>query len=142
MVIQLLMKEAAAWLCEPDNETTFLTKLDVTVLIKDRTFPILVPRVPLSFDPSNQEHLREVECTNDQPPGVLRKAHWIKPAYGRHPKQNYAYATFVLSSAMEANCLIRDRMYVCSSRTYPKRLKYELRQCMKCRKWGHYAAKC
>ena len=33
-------------------------------------------------------------------------------------------------------------MYICSNRTYLKRLKYELKQCMKCRKWGHFASKC
>ena len=33
-------------------------------------------------------------------------------------------------------------MNICSSRTYPTRLKYEPKQCMKCRKWGHFVAEC
>ena len=33
-------------------------------------------------------------------------------------------------------------MYICSNRTYPKRLKYEPKQCMKYHKWGHFASDC
>jgi hypothetical protein len=142
IVIQLLTKEATAWLCEPTNETAFINKMGTSTHIKDRNFPILVPRVPLSFDPNNQEHLREVETVNNLPPKTLSKARRIKPEYRRHPNQKFAYATLLLSSAMEANRLIRDGMYVCSTRTFPKRLKYKPRQCMKCRKWGHYASEC
>jgi hypothetical protein len=42
----------------------------------------------------------------------------------------------------EANRLLKDGMYICSTRTYPKRLKYEPKQCMKCRRWGHFASEC
>ena len=102
----------------------------------------IIPRIPLTYDPSNQVHLQEVECANDLSSNILSKARWIKPAYRRHPKQNYSYATFALTSATEANRLIRDEMYICSARMFPKRLKYKPRQGMKCRKWGHYVAKC
>ena len=68
--------------------------------------------------------------------------HGIKPMYRRHPKQLVAYATLTLSPASEANRLIRDGMNICGNRTYPKRLKYEPKQCMKCHKWGHFAAEC
>jgi hypothetical protein len=142
VVLQLSSKEAAAWLREPANEEMFLRRMDTDASIKDRSFPILVPRVPLSFDPNNQDHLREVESVNDLPAKAISKARWIKPEYRRHPKQKFAFATLSLSSATEANRLIRDGMYVCSTRTFPKRLKYEPRQCMKCRKWGHYASEC
>jgi hypothetical protein len=142
IVIQLLTKEATAWLREPTNETAFINKMGMSTHIKDRNFPILVPRVPLSFDPTNQEHLHKVESVNNLPPKTLSKARWIKPEYRRHPNQKFAYATFSISLATEANRLIRDGMYICSMRTFPKRLKYKPRQCMKCWKWGHYASKC
>ena len=142
VVLQLLTKEATTWICDPENEATFISKLDTTARIKDRNYLLLLPRVPIFFDPNNQEHLREIECANNLPPKALSKARWIKPIYRRHPKQNFAYATFTFSSATEANRLIRDEMYICSTRMFPKRLKYEPRQCVKCRKWGHYAAEC
>ena len=142
IIIQLMTKEAAEWLHDSTNELSFTSKLEANAFIRDREFPILVPRVPLTFDPANQDHLREAECMNNLPPKSISKARWIKPEYRRHPKQKYAYATISLKSACEANRLIRDGMSICSTRTFPKRLKYEPKQCMKCRKWGHYASEC
>ena len=110
--------------------------------IKERTYPLVVPRVPISFEPMNQEHLREIEVVNNLEPNTIRKARWIKPMYRQHPKQLVAYTTISLSSASEANRLIRDGMFICSTRTYPTRLKYEPKQCMKCHKWGHFASEC
>ncbi|KAF8262949.1 hypothetical protein EI94DRAFT_1599952 [Lactarius quietus] len=137
-----MTKEAVTWLRDPINEAAFTCKLEANAYIKDRAYPILIPRVPLSFDPDNQEHLREVKSINDLPPKTISKAQWIKPAYRRSSNQKFTYATISLSSATEANRLIRDGMYICSSRTLPKRLKYKPKQCMKCRKWGHYASDC
>ena len=79
---------------------------------------------------------------NNLAPNTVCKARWIKPIYRRHPKQLVAHTTITLSSASEANRLIRDGMNICSSRTYPTRLKYKPKQCMKCCKWGHFAAEC
>ena len=140
--IQLATKEAADWLQEPFNKVAFTKKLDANAYIKDRTYPLVVARVPISFDPLKQEHLREVETINKLAPNSISKARWIKPLYRRHAKQTVAYATLSLNSANEADRLIRDGMYICSNRTYPKRLKCEPKQCMKCRKWGHFAAEC
>ena len=140
--MQLQTKEAADWLWEPSNEAAFIKELGTEAHIKGRVYPILIPRVPLSFDPENEENLWEVESTNDLPPKTISKVWWIKPAYWRHPRQQYAYVTFSLSTAAEANRLIRDGMFICSRRAFSQRLKYEPRQCMKCHKWGHYANDC
>lgn len=77
---------------------------------------------------------------NNLAPKTICKARWIKPLYRWHAKQCVAHTTISLTSASEANRLIRDRMYICSTRTYPKRLKYKPKQCMKCRRWGHFAS--
>lgn len=67
LVIQLMTKEATAWLCEPTNKSAFLNKFDTNASIKNKAFPILVLRVPISFDPSKQEHLWKIEAVNDLP---------------------------------------------------------------------------
>jgi len=48
----------------------------------------------------------------------------------------------MLLSADSANLLIRDGMNVCNARVRPKKQKAEPVQCMKCRKWGHFASDC
>ena len=144
VIVQLSSKEAAEWLTEPSNKRAFMSKLDnnLKAFTKDRAYPIPVPRIPTTFDPSNQEHLREIEGANGLEPNIISKARWIKPIYRRHTKQKVACTTLSLPSTSEANRLIRDGMYICSSRTYPKRLKYEPKQCMKCQKWGHFPLEC
>ena len=102
----------------------------------------MVLRVPISFELDNQEHLQEIETVNNLEPDTISKARWIKPMYRRHPKQHVAYTTISLSSASKANRLIRDGMNICSARTYPIRLKYKPKQCMKCCKWGYFASEC
>ena len=57
IIIQLELKEAAKWLREPFNKHAFTGNLDTNVYIKERTYPIVVPRVPITFDPAVQEHL-------------------------------------------------------------------------------------
>ena len=112
VIVQLETKEVADWLHEPTNKKEFMDKLDTNTQIKERTYPLVVPRVLISFEPTNQEHLWEMEMVNNLEPNTISKARWIKPIYRRHPKQWVAYATISLSSASEANRLIRDGMYI------------------------------
>ena len=104
--------------------------------------PIMVPRIPLTLDPSNPTHLREIKEVNRLTPNTIKKARWIKPEYRRAPGQSCTHAIFTLSSATDANRILKDGLYICNTHTFPKKRKYEPKQCMKCRKWGHFAAEC
>ena len=55
----------AEWLQEPFNKLEFTEKLDAKVYIKDRTFPLVVPRIPILFEMHNEEHLRGVKLVNN-----------------------------------------------------------------------------
>ena len=142
MILQFASKEAADWLRIPVNEAAFTCKFDPDTVIRDRVHPIMVPRIPITFDPTNPKHLREVEEVNRMHPNTIKKARWIKPMYRRTQGQSCAHAIFSISSAADANRLLKDGIYVCNARTFPKKLKHEPKQCMKCRRWGHYAAEC
>ena len=110
MIIQLATKEAADWLWEPFNKVAFTKKLDTNAYIKERTYQLVVLRVPISFDLLKQKHLHEVKMINNLAPNSISKARWIKPLYRWHAKQTVAYVTLSLNSANEANRLIRDGM--------------------------------
>lgn len=142
MILQFATKEAADWLRIPTNEAAFTRRFDPDTIIRDHVYPIMVPRIPLTFDPDNPAHLREVEEVNRLVPKTIKKARWIKPEYRRAAGQSCAHAIFTISSATEANQLLKNGIYICSAHSFPKKLKYEPKQCMKCRKWGHYAAEC
>ena len=142
LILQFTTKEAADWLRKPDIEAAFTKRFDSDTTIRDRTHPIMVPRIPLTFDPSNPVHLREVEEANGLTPKTIKKTRWIKPEYRRAPGQSCAHAIFTIASVTDANRMIKEGVYICNTRTFPKKLKFEPKQCMKCRKWGHYAAEC
>ena len=58
----------------------------------------------------------------------------MKPIYRRALDQQAAHAIFTFKDVDLANICIRD--------VRPSRLKHEPIQCMKCRKWGHFAYAC
>ena len=130
-------KEAADWVQRPEVATNFTKALVDDASIAKCLFSILVPRIPITFNPADQMHLREVEECNEIPQGTIAKARWIKPINRRDPKQQAAHAIFSLMEVNIANICIRDGLYVCGLRTHPCRLKHEPMQCMKCRRWGH-----
>ena len=140
----ILFKDKATvkWLQEPGVEHEFTTELSRDAVIVKCSYSLLVPRIPLSFNPANEEHLREVEECNDIPADTITKARWIKPVNRRVDGQRAAHAIFIFKDIMTTNLCIRDGLKVCGLHIRPSRLKHEPMQCMKCRRWGHFAHAC
>ena len=76
-ILQLNSKEAANWIHEFKVEAEFTKAFAEASYFKDRQYNILVPRVPLTFDPTNNAHLREIEEANSLSPSSILKARWI-----------------------------------------------------------------
>ena len=102
----------------------------------------LAPRVSLTFNPANKDHLREIKECNNLPAGTIEKARWIKPEYRRAPGQKAAHAILAIRDVNAANMCIRDGISIFGIRIRPSRLKHEPMQCIKCRRWGHFANAC
>jgi hypothetical protein len=135
-------KEAAEWLQHPDVELEFTVSFIPGCTIKPRQYAILAPRVPLTFEPGNANHLREIEETNNLGKNSIAKARWIKPANRRKADQLVAHTTIIFNSAKDANRCISEGLLICGAKVSPSKLKQEPTQCMKCRKWGHFASDC
>jgi hypothetical protein len=135
-------KEMADWIQETDNEILFTGFLATGASIRQRQHVILVPKVPITLDPNADVHIREIEEVNRLIEHSISKIRWIKPERRRNPEQRLAHAIFSLNSAEAANICIRDGILVHGVKTYPTRLKQEPTQCLKCRKWGHFANQC
>jgi hypothetical protein len=142
LIITFRAKEAANWLRQPEVGEKFTAQFMEGATVKPRQYPILVPRIPLTFNPGEDSHLREVEEGNGLGINVIAKARWIKPVYRRTLGQKAAHASFLLNDAAAANQCIKEGMYICGVKVYPNRLKQEPSQCMKCRGWGHFATDC
>jgi hypothetical protein len=135
-------REIVEWLNEPANGIAFTDAFLKGTSIKERAYNIIVPGIPTTFDTTNPKHLREVEETNSLGKHTVTGVRWIKPIRRRRPDQTHAYAIFTIASVDAANTLIRDGMYICGTKTRPKKQKREPIQCMKCRRWGHFATEC
>jgi hypothetical protein len=142
ILLTLNSKEAANWVREVGNEETFANAFSKGVHIWDREYNLIVPRVPLTFNPKKEADLREIEEVNGLPTYVILKVKWIKPAECRRPGQTYAFTVLMVMSIDTANRLIRDGLGICGSHSRLTKQKQEPIQCMKCRRWGHFADKC
>jgi hypothetical protein len=135
-------KEAVTWLKDPGNEHTFMKGFSDGAHIRERSYNLIVPQVPIVFNPADKEQLRETEEGNGMNKFAITKARWIKPENRRRIGQTYAYAIFSISTAEAANMLIRDGLNINGLRVRPSKPKQEPSQCMKCRRWGHFANEC
>jgi hypothetical protein len=102
----------------------------------------IMPRVPITFDPGNVEHLREVEEVNGIGIKTIKNVRWIKPLERRCLDQMHAFTIFTITLVESANLHIRDGLNICRTKMGQKRQKIEPVQCMKCRQWGHFAMEC
>jgi hypothetical protein len=105
-------------------------------------YNLIVPRVPIIFNPENKTHIGEIEEVNALREHMICKARWIKPIERRRAGQMHAFAILTITSADYANILIRDGLIICGTRIRPIKQKLEPIQCMKCRRWGHFAGEC
>ena len=141
-MLTLDRKEAVAWIKQPEIKIAFTKAFAKGWQIAERMYNLIALSMPISFDPKANKHLRELEEVNGLRTKEIVRAKWIKLIGRRRPDQTHAYAIIMLSSADSANLLIRDGMNICSTRVRPHKQKAEPVQCMKCRKWGHFASDC
>ena len=106
-------KEVVNWFQDAGVELEFTTRISPDASISKRIYSILAPCIQLTFDPSDEKQLREIEECNSLPVGSIGKARWIKPAYRRAPSQKAAHAILTIRDASIANVCIRNGMYIC-----------------------------
>ena len=74
LILQFHTREAAEWFRQPEVELTLLPKIDSSAQVKERSFQILVPRVPVTFNTAKEEHLRELEEQNNLYTNRIKRA--------------------------------------------------------------------
>jgi hypothetical protein len=65
--------EVINWLQDTKVEQEFVIGISPDASIMKHIYSILVPHIPLTFSPSNDDHLREIEECNELPLGVIAK---------------------------------------------------------------------
>lgn len=144
VIYEMGTAEAAHWLQSSTNMTNFLQVFSTTFVIKQRTHPLVVEYIPLTFKPDDQNHLGEIERENRLETKGILNARWIKPTYQRTQGQRVAHAILGLTNPEEANGIIRNGLVIAGKRVWARKLRQEPRRCLKCQQLGttHLAAEC
>ena len=142
LVLTLNSREAANWVRQLEHEIAFTEGFSKGLHISERSYNLIAPRVPITFEPEDRNQLREIEEANGLKDYIICKAKWIMPIARRRQDQTHAYAILSITSADAANLLIRDGIIIRGARVRPTKQKQEPIQCMKCRKWGHFTGEC
>ncbi|GLB42955.1 hypothetical protein LshimejAT787_1204040 [Lyophyllum shimeji] len=94
------------------------------------------------FDPSNRDHLDELEQDNNLLEGAIVSASWLKRADHRSLKQTVASLKVVCSSAEAANHLLQSRVFVAGHLITIRKDVQEPTRCNKCQHYGHIRNTC
>jgi hypothetical protein len=132
------------WFNTPINRSNFLNRFGTDILIKDRSFQVLVEYVPLSFAPEDKATLTDIEKKAGITPSSIIKARYVKPIQRRLPTQRTAHIILTLNSKTSANQIIKHGLSIAGKKVYGRKLTPEPTRCLKCQSFegAHVAVNC
>lgn len=143
MIIEFTSKEAANYIRNNNAiKEQFLKDLDPDTSLKERTYPIVIPFMPIAFDPTSQLNREALEDENGWKKDSILTAHWIKPVEKRTSTQQVAHILITLTDSMAANTAIRDGITFGQLKLWLKKNRREPMRCAKCQHYGHIAHEC
>ncbi|KAG1759517.1 hypothetical protein EDD22DRAFT_782420, partial [Suillus occidentalis] len=77
-VIEMTSGAAAAYVKQQEIKNKFIKAIDPTTIMKDCAYPVIIQFVPLTFNPSNQSQIRDLEWENKWETGTITVAKWVK----------------------------------------------------------------
>ncbi|KAH9955771.1 hypothetical protein BC827DRAFT_1082321, partial [Russula dissimulans] len=76
----------------------FLELFSANFFFSLRKHNLVVPSIPITFDPALREQITEIEEVNGLHDFTITKAKWIKPIGCRNPGQTHTYAILHIAS--------------------------------------------
>ena len=143
ILFKLGTEEGAEWV-RRDGKDGFLAKMGGTSVVKERAATVVVPYVPVTFEPEMDGALREVERNSHLKEGSIVKATYIKPKHRRAHGQKVAHAMITFRSLEEANRALRFGMLIEGKQVWGRKKLPQPTRCYKCQAIGvtHMAFEC
>jgi hypothetical protein len=73
-VLMLNSREATSWLRIAEHKMAFTEEFFKGSHIRERSYNLIAPRVPITFKLENKKHLREIEVVNRLDAHLIHKA--------------------------------------------------------------------
>ncbi|KAG2147780.1 uncharacterized protein EDB93DRAFT_1085371 [Suillus bovinus] len=107
MVIELTTKEAATLIHSNTDIKNELTRnLNPEATFRERTYSLIVLFMPVSYDPSNKDNIKQLEKENEWNEGAISMAHWVKPVEKQSSTQRVAHLMLTFTDPQTANSVI------------------------------------
>jgi hypothetical protein len=142
ILIELKDAETARWLREGDNRETIAKLFHPDCFFIARPYPLIFRFVPVTFNPTSDEALRDLEAAHDLPANSITGASWIKDPARRSSTQTVANMKINCSSPEAANKLLTSSVRIGHKVVNVQKETKEPTRCNKCQLYGHFAADC
>ncbi|KAF9233164.1 hypothetical protein BU15DRAFT_36367, partial [Melanogaster broomeanus] len=103
LLVELDSEEYATWIKKDENQVRFIAALENAAKIKERSYQILTPFLPISLPIHDAEWIRATEMENNLDIKSIESIRWVKPVEKRSPAQRVAHAIFNLKTPQAAN---------------------------------------
>ena len=142
ILYQLNKREAANWLKRPDVQKAFTTHYGGMSNIRNRLFYTLVEFVPTTFEAGADYAHARVEDDSGIASNAITYSKYIKPARLRSETQRTAHIIIGFNNRQAANHTIEHGLFIEGKRVTARKLLPELKRCLKCQGFGHFATDC
>ena len=120
------------WVRDPTRKLILTESLGGSVHVKDRTYNLLIPFVPIATKIDDSLTLCSIEQDNKIPRNSITMMKWIKDPSRREGNQRVAHALMSLNSPKAVNRLIIEGMYYNAGKLQAHKDKRDPLRCLKC----------
>ncbi|KAG1736258.1 hypothetical protein EDD22DRAFT_959806 [Suillus occidentalis] len=107
VLYELNLKTSAEWFNIAANKSNFLEFYSTNVIIKDRSYHVLMESAPVSFVPDNPAAIADIEKKAGLPPRSIIKTRYIKPIARRNLNQRTVHIAIMFATKEGANQAIK-----------------------------------
>ena len=142
VLIELETDNALRWINKQENKFLFSVEVGPDIVFKPRSHTIIAFNVPLTVNPDDESHCKEIQEANHLEKGAITTIRWVKPIARRSPEQKSAHLFISFTDPSSANRALSDGLNICNKKIRTEKVRKEPTRCLKCQGWNHHAYEC
>jgi len=142
VLIELETDEAFRWINKKENKFQFSVEVGLDVVFKPRSHTVIAFNVPLTINPENKAHRKEICEANHLETELISSIRWVKSIARRSHEQKSAHLFISFTDPFSANRALSSGLSICNKKIQVEKVKKEPTRCLKCQGWNHHAYEC